>query len=502
VDTSVRNLAMLVGQVFEDPETQLLATSVENEVAFPLENLGYSAEEIRERVTWALLTTGLTGLEKKHPQDLSGGQKQRLAIASAIATRPQVLVLDEPTSQLDGAGAEDVLSALDRLNHSSSMTILMVSHHAEEIVNHATRLILLMDGRVAFDSTPREVYGETDAIRRAGLRGPDVLDICGRVAGPDFAGDSLPITIEEGITFFEGMADRISSEPQPIFPGVSRHGEPILRVEGVQFEFPDGTKALTGIDLQVFPGEYILLAGQNGAGKTTLVKAVLNLLKPQQGHIFVHGVDSSKMPVSVLARTIGYVGQNPDTQIFTSSVWEEVTFALRFQGIPEAELVERAKNSLVSVGLWRHKDRHPYALPKGDRARVVIAAVLALQPEVLIFDEPTVGQDFIGARGILEITKQLQLRGKTVVVITHHLYLMPEYAERVVVLDQGQVVSDAPLREAFYAIQKLRNHTLEPPPTVFLAQAISRLTGTDAWQVTPEELIHSTSIQGFRDGKM
>ncbi len=239
--------------------------------------------------------------------------------------------------------------------------------------------------------------------------------------------------------------------------------------------YPDGTKAIHNISLDINEGEYVLIIGQNGAGKSTLVKHFLNLLKPTEGIVRVNGVDTRELTVSNLARRIGYVAQNPDNQIFNATVEDEVAFALKNLGHNKEEVDARTTESLESMGLLDFRYSHPLALPKGDRARVVIAAILAMKPEIIIFDEPTTGQDFRGAQYILGISQKLHQMGKTVIVITHHLYLMPEYAERVVVMGKGTVLMDAPIREAFHATELLHTTYLTPPQSVLLAKEFSRL---------------------------
>ncbi len=248
--------------------------------------------------------------------------------------------------------------------------------------------------------------------------------------------------------------------------------------------------------MDIHTGEYLLIIGQNGAGKSTLVKHFLNLLKPTGGTVIINGIDSKKLTVSALAANIGYIAQNPDNQIFNMTVWEEVSFALKNLKYSKEEIETRTEESLKSMGLYEYKDRHPLSLPKGDRARVVIAAILAMEPDTIIFDEPTTGQDFRGAHYILDISRKLHEMGKTVVVITHHLYLMPDYAERVIVMGKGTILLDAPIRQAYFDTEKLNNTYLTPPQAVLLSIKLSELTGEDYCLLTPTELASVFSKNG------
>jgi len=270
----------------------------------------------------------------------------------------------------------------------------------------------------------------------------------------------------------------------------------LIHVKDLEHVYPDGTKALHSVSLDIHTGEYLLIVGQNGAGKTTLVRHFLNLLKPTSGELTINGVDSKKLSVSELASHIGYIAQNPDNQIFNMSVWDEVSFALKNLKFSKEDIEKRTEESLLSMGLLEFKDRHPLALPKGDRARVVIAAILAMYPDTIIFDEPTTGQDFKGSQYILDISRKLHKMGKTVIVITHHLYLMPDYAERVIVMGKGSILLDAPIRQAYLDTEKLNSTFLTPPQAVLLGKEISEIKGQSYPLLTPEEVANSFSNNG------
>jgi len=480
VEQPVHALAARVGMVFEDPETQLTATSVENEIAFALENLCTPRAIIRQRIARVLAVVGLTGLECRHPHELSGGQKQRLAIAAALAVEPALLVLDEATSQLDPAGAAEVFSVLRALNREQGMTVVMASHAAEELAEYADRLILLAEGVLVEEGTPDAIYSQVALLEAYQLRPPQVAKTFSLLPEPPVR---LPIRLEEGLAALPKQF--VGSKPLAVVPQ-RLHAAPVISVEGLHHRFADGTPALTGIDLAFYPGEYVLIVGQNGAGKTSLVKHLLRLLEPTQGRVLVLGRDTREWTVGTLARHIGYVAQNPDQQLFNATVMQEIAFALRQLHFPPEEVASRTAEALTILGLEAVADQHPFSLPKGDRARVIIAAMLVLQPQVIILDEPTTGQDYAGARAILDLSRVLHEQGKTVIVITHQLYLMPGYAERVIVMGKGQVLLDAPLRQAYHALDVLRDTQLSPPQAVLLGQRLCPA----AQLLTPEEVAH------------
>lgn len=494
LDHPISTLAKHVGQVFEDPETQLITTSVENEIAFALENLKVDRDEIYARIPRVLEAVRLEGTNKKHPNELSGGQKQRLAIAAALATQPDLLVLDEPTSQLDPIGAQEVFATVRELNKELGMTIVMASHAAEEMAEFSDRIGVLSHGELISLGTPDEIYSSIGLLYANAMRPPQVASTFYSLSNKNILVPKIPVRLNEGLEQIEILKDlpcHFEPNKEPAEDIRSKGKKPLIRLKDLRHTYPDGTAALYGVSLDIYEGDYVLIIGQNGAGKSTLVKHFLNLLIPTEGVVEVNGVDTRKLSVSDLASHIGYVAQNPDNQIFNATVGEEVSFALTNLKYPPEEVEKRVVESLEAMGLLEFRDTHPLALPKGDRARVVIAAILALKPDTIIFDEPTTGQDFRGANYILEISRKLHEMGKTVIVITHHLYLMPDYAERVFVMGKGTLLLDAPIRKAYHEIDLLRSTYLTPPQAVLLAQGLSRKTGKDLPFLTPDELSNS-----------
>ncbi len=499
LETPVSRLAAHVGLVFEDPEIQLTATSVENEIAFALENLSVPRAEIRTRITWALESVGLAGYERRHPHTLSGGQKQRLAIAAALALHPALLVLDEPASQLDPAGASEVFAVLSALNREAGVTVVIASHAVEALAEHADRIALLAEGALLAVGTPEAIFADVEKLERHHLRPPQVTETFARLGERGVpVPPALPVRLEPALAAARSLRPRLSPAPLPPAPEARPKPEalPLIAVRGLRYRYEDGVEALRGVELEIHRGEYVLLAGRNGAGKSTLLRQCVGLLKPTAGSVEIEGRTVQELPVAELARRVGYVAQNPDRQLFAATVAEEVAFALHLRGMSAAEVEARVEASLAALGLLDQREAHPLSLPRGDRARVVIAAVLAMGPEILIFDEPTTGQDVQSARAILEVTRALHRAGKTLIVVTHHLHLMPGYAERIVVLTGGAVALDAPLRSGYHAFEQLRQSDLEPPQAVLLGRALC----PDAQLLTPEEVAGcvSASQQGAR----
>jgi len=490
LDHPVSELARHVGIVFEDPEVQITATSVENEIAFALENLCVPRKEILRRIPIVLKSVRLEGFEKKNPQELSGGQKQRLAIAAALALQPDLLILDEPTSQLDPIGAQEVFATVRSLKEELGVAIVMASHAAEEMAEFCDRIALLSDGKLIALGTPAEIYGQVDLLKQEQLRSPEVAQIFNHIQQKGINIPHIPVTLESAIRDLEPLRSQSQLLAPPVFalPNPNNLNKPpILSVKNLKHTYDDGTEALTDLSLDIHEGEYLLIIGQNGAGKSTLVKHFLNLLKPTEGKVLVRDRDTRELSVSELAQSIGYLAQNPDNQIFNTSVEKEVSFALPFLGYKPEIVKQETKRSLKAMQLWEQRHAHPLSLPKGERGRIVIAALLAMNPDIIIFDEPTTGQDYQGSTSILEVSRQLHQMGKTVIVITHHLYLMSDYADRAIVMGKGTILLDAPLRQAYHQTDVLESTYLTPPQSVVLSQQLSEICDQSYSLITPQE---------------
>jgi energy-coupling factor transport system ATP-binding protein len=484
----VSTLARMVSIVFQDPEMQLTATSVEHEVAFALENLCLATTEIRKRIAEVLPAVGLAGLEKKHPHALSGGQKQRLAIAAALALRPKLLILDEPTAQLDPLGADEVCALIRTLNRELGVTVIVASHQSEEVAEFADRVALLDQGRLIRLAPTSQFFQDVTFLTKYHIRPPQVTAFFHCLRERGLVLNSLPLTLLQALSAYEAARPFLRFYAQPVTATPRRRETVRLAAQDLTYTYADGTRALAGVTLDIRAGEYVAIIGQNGAGKTTLVRNFLGLLRPTAGLLTLDGCCLEHLTVGDVAQQVGFVPQNPDTQLFTFSVSAEVGFALEQAGAPPSEVHRRVDKVLAAMDLTRQRDLHPFALSKGDRGRVVLAATLIREPEILIFDEPTTGQDYQGAMHILELTRQLHTAGKTVIVITHHLYLLPGFVERVLVLGQGRVLLDAPLGEAYYRSELLAATHLKAPQIVELAQAIAAQEGQSCRALSVEEL--------------
>ncbi|GAP13977.1 ATPase components of various ABC-type transport systems, contain duplicated ATPase [Longilinea arvoryzae] len=493
-ESGIAQLATQVGIVLEDPETQLFTTSVSSEVAFGPENLCQSPKEIYENVKWALDVVRLNGLEDRMPLALSGGQKQRLAIAANIAMRPNILVLDEATSQLDPVGVEEVLSVARELNQKYGMTIVMATDASEMIARVMDRVIVLDKGQLIAQGTPREIFSQTDLFQKYMIRSPQVSQVAAilKKAGQEYP-TYLPITTEEAVADLtqrlNGNTMTQTARPEPAVVKPKKVDEPIIVVDHLDFTYqPLNVNAVKDISFTIQRGEFVALIGQNGSGKTTVLKNLLGLNKPTKGKVTVAGMDIGTSAVADMAKHVGFVLQNPDQQLFAETVEEEISYGPKNIGLSKEVIEQRVAEALKLVDLEDKRKEFPPALSKGDRAKTVIASALALNPEIVILDEPTTGQDYRGCHQIMQIADQLHEQGRTVVFVTHHMALVAEYARRVIVMSGGKILMDGPTADIFNQPDVVRQAFIIPPQITELGQRLPAGYGLPRTPLSVKEL--------------
>jgi len=449
-----------VGLVFQDFEAQLFSTSVELEVAFGPENLGLPREEVGRRVRESLEAVGLEGFERREPWTLSGGEKQRLAIASVLAMGPPVLVLDEPTTVIDPLGRDDVHMAVRELRERGH-TVLLVEHDVGE-VEDADSLALMSEGKIVWKGKMGEAAPEL--LTSCGVRPPEAWALASSLGIPPAEPDKMASDIER---LLGSKVERVRKRWEARRDTDNEvHGEVLLEMEDVRYSYPSsGGEALRGISFEVRRGEFSAVLGPNGSGKSTLAKLMAGLLKPSSGRVRFRGGP-------VRPGEVGYVFQNPDQQLFAPTVWDEVAFGPKSQGLSEEALEEAVGEALEAVGLSTYGGRDPFSLTRGERQRIAVASVLACSPEVLILDEPTTGLDYEEQKRMMAFLEKWNLRGGTVVLITHSMWVAARYARRCIVLREGEVVADGPTREVFRRKELLRSAHLKPP---FVTQLGDRL---------------------------
>jgi energy-coupling factor transport system ATP-binding protein len=466
--------AARVGLVFQDFEAQLFSTSVESEVAFGPENLGLPRDQIGERVEHCLRVVGLQDFRRRDPTTLSGGEKQKLALAATLALQPDLLVLDEPTTDLDPPSRR-LLGQLLHPDRGLSRALIL----AEPEIEHASDygdLLILENGRTAAWGPAQILAHDTERLQRHGVR-PRELDLLfarlGLGAAPSNPAEAAAALRQLGYAIdAERFRKSCSIEEKA-------SGRPsVIAMEGLLHQYPDGAIALRGIDLVIRQGEFVALLGANGSGKTTLVQHLNGLLQPTRGSCRVGGKETASQSLAELGRRVGYVFQNPDVMIFSDTVAEEVRFGLRNRGLPEIEQIGRCRAALEAVGLADQAEADPFALPKGGRQRVAVASVLALEPQILVLDEPTTGLDYAHSRAILDLLSDLNRKGHTVLMITHSLGLAAEYAQRCLLLGHGELLADGPPRAVLSDARALEQSGLEPPDVLALGQLLGAPTLT------------------------
>ncbi|CAJ35299.1 ABC transporter ATP-binding protein [Methanocella arvoryzae] len=413
-DVPLAEMATMVGLVQQDPEAQLCTLTVEDEVAFGPENLGLPPEEVRRRTETSLAMAEASHLRNNCIFELSGGEKQRVAIASMLAMSPGVLILDEPTSSLDPEATTDIFHAIRRLKERENMTILVIEHKLDRVAGLADRMIVMERGKVIFDGEPEATARRYIDRIRAG-------------------------------TPAQASGKRVDATDRQ---------EETIRVEGLHFGY-DGREVLRGVDFAARRGEIVGIMGRNGSGKTTFLGHITGINKPGKGTVKVMGRDTRRLKVTEISRYAGFVFQNPNHQIFERTVRAEAGFACRNFGYP-AEKERIAVNAVLDrYDLSRYSDRHPLKLSFGEKRRLNLSSVLPYDPQVLILDEPLVGQDLVNAARMTKDLRELSAEGKTVIFVTHDADVAYQCCDRIVFFNEGQIIVNDRPGEAFRALSKL-----------------------------------------------
>jgi len=474
----VSDVAPLVGMVFQDFEAQLFSTNVAHEVAFAMEQVGMPRAQIVERLGAALEAVGLKGFEHRDPTSLSGGEKQRLALASVMALRPSVIVLDEPTTDLDPEGRAEVFALVRKLRQQG-VSLVVIEHEAEEL-RGCDRLLLIREGRVIADSAPEHLMTQLELLEECGVHPPNLNHVAARLgirAHLRTVAEAETVLRQRFPKLAElraAAAGEINGAPDP--EPEAGPGAPLVAIRDLSFSYPGGAPVLDQIDLAIRAGEFIAIIGQNGSGKTTLAKHIVGLLKCEPGKILLSGRDRSSMRPAETAQEVGYVFQNPDYQIFAAAVEDEVAFGPRNFGLDAGEIERRCAEVLQAVGLEGARRSDPFLLGKGERQRLAVASVLALKPRLLILDEPTTGLDYREQRRMMKLVAELNRSGIAIVMITHTPWLVAEYARRVVLMRRGHKLFDGPVREFFAQEELLLSASFRPPEVAALGRRFGAST--------------------------
>lgn len=422
-----------VGIVFQDFETQIFSSSVEREIVFGLENLGIEREEMEERLGFFSRKMGIDHLLKRNPLFLSGGEKQRLVVSSILAMKPSLLVFDEPTTDMDPEGREELYSLYNELK--GNKTIVVVDHDFERLF-FADRIIFLDRGEIVTSGKPDEIFLNFELLEKHLIKPPDLLSLFKFLKSKE-----IPFSLEKAKEIFEKEGYKILPEKEE----EKRPSSRIIEILNLSFSYRL-IPALKDINIEIREGELVSIIGPNGSGKSTLLKLIAGILPLKEGKIFIKGKEIRELKDKI-NQIIGIGFQNPDYQIFKESVWEEVGFSLELSGIKGIERDKRIEEILSLLNLIDKKDNDPFTLSKGERQKLVVASILATEREIIILDEPTTGLDPFEVEKVVEIIKTLKKKGATVIFVTHSLELAFAFSDWIIILKNGEIFAQGKPRE-------------------------------------------------------
>ena len=484
------------GMVFQNPDNQIIGTVVEEDVGFGPENLGVPTEDIWKRVDDSLEAVGMTAYRKHSPNKLSGGQKQRVAIAGVMAMKPKCIVLDEPTAMLDPNGRKEVLKAVRELNQKEGVTVILITHYMEEVV-FADDVYVMDQGHLVMHGKPREIFSQVKQLKKYRLDVPQVTMLAYELRKNGLDIPKGLLTIDE---LLEALQDPILKAPDnweqmeiPQYRSTgsdmewkteqvqSASGETSLRLEHVYYTYNPGTAyemhALKDINLEIPQGQFVGIIGHTGSGKSTLIQHFNGLVRPTQGKIYFEGQDiwAEQFPLRGLRSQVGLVFQYPEHQLFETDVLTDVCFGPKNQNLTQEECEERAKEALTHVGLDEsYYAKSPFELSGGQKRRVAIAGVLAMNPKVLILDEPTAGLDPQGRDEILDQIASLhKTRGITIILVSHSMEDIAKYVDRIIVMNHGVKEYDDAPKKVFSHYRELEKIGLAAPQITYIMHALS-----------------------------
>jgi energy-coupling factor transport system ATP-binding protein len=502
-DYSPHQLAEDISVVFQDPDDQVCCMTVMDDVAFGLENLMVHRDVIRERVDVALDVTGMSRLRNKEVYLLSGGQKQRVAIASGIAMSPKLLILDNPTANLDPIGTREVMSTIDRLREKFDMTMLVIEQKVDELIDKADRVILMnREGSIEFVGDPREImetYGK-EIVERLGLRIGQCSEIAMLLREKGLRVRPYPVKDEEVIrTLLELKREQVLLFKGGKYP-VPRRVEPepsrqVVQVREVFFAYPDGTEVLRGVNLSVEKGDFLAIIGPNGSGKTTLCLNLLGIYKPNRGEINIAGLNTKETPLSILAEKIGYAFQEPERQFVSTTVYDEIAFGLRIRGFSREEVDARVREMVDAFLLTGYEDVHPFRLSMGEKRRLSVASILVLKPDIFILDEPVTGLDLMNLRVLMGILEKFNKRGCTILIVTHDMTLVAEYTRSVCLVHNGIITFHGSTREFFGEYEPEEETGITFPPVCRISRRMAA-DGISPYTLTPSEFTDQIEVSG------
>ena len=439
--SSIFDLSAHVGTVLQDPDGQFIGLTVGEDIAFDLENSCTPQDEMHAITRHAAELVGIENHLDYAPHELSGGQKQRVSLAGVMVDQVKILLFDEPLANLDPAAGKQAIELIDEIQKKTGTTILIIEHRLEDVLwRNVDRIVLVNDGTILADLTPDELLS-TSLLSDNGIREPLYVTAM-RYAGIEITKEKKPAHVDSVVldgTDRKKLKEWFEAQPLPKDEG---EREKLLEVKHLNFGYTKGQQTLRNVSLSIDKGEMVSIVGRNGAGKSTFSKLICGFEDPDSGEVMFHGKDLLKENIRHRAKYIGYVMQNPNQMISKTMIYDEVALSLQKAGLPDAEIRQKVEDTLKICGLYPFRNWPVSALSFGQKKRVTIASVLVQDPELIILDEPTAGQDFKHYTEIMEFLRKLNERGVTVVMITHDMHLMLEYTPRALVFSDGQLIAD------------------------------------------------------------
>ena len=440
-NSSIFELSAHVGTVLQDPDGQFIGLTVGEDIAFALENSCVPQKEMHEITRHAAELVGIENRLDHAPHELSGGQKQRVSLAGVMVDQVKILMFDEPLASLDPATGKQAIELIDEIQKKTDTTVLIIEHRLEDVLwRNVDRIVLVNGGTILADLRPDELLSGS-LLAENGIREPLYVTAL-RYAGVDITPDKHPAHVDSLVlddTDTQKLRDWFTARPRP---AAQPEREPLLEVKGLCFGYQKGQQTLRDVSFSIGKGEMVSIVGRNGAGKSTLSKLICGFETPDAGEIFLNGKPLAEENIRRRAQHIGYVMQNPNQMISKTMIYDEVALGLQRSGLTEEQIREKVEATLRVCGLYPFRNWPISALSFGQKKRVTIASVLVQQPELIILDEPTAGQDFRHYTDIMEFLRGLNEQGVTVVMITHDMHLMLEYTPRALVFCDGQLIAD------------------------------------------------------------
>lgn len=462
-EQSIYDKSLLVSTVLQDTDGQFIGLTVAEDLAFALENDMESQEQMRLRVADWSNRLDLTDLLAHRPQDLSGGQKQRVSLAGVLIDESPILLFDEPLANLDPKSGQDTIDLIDRLHHQEGTTTIIIEHRLEDVLyRQVDRIVLLHDGEIVYNGEPNRLLASS-LLKEHGIREPLYLSTLRALGYPLSEQEPLASIWEMDIKPFD----------LPVLPALhfeTAQRQPLLETRQLNFSYPQKT-VLKNIHLQIYKGERLAIVGKNGAGKSTLAKALCQFIQPQ-GDTLWNGSSIQTDSVKERAERIGYVLQNPNQMISQTMIFDEVALGLRMRGVAEDEIEERVLAVLRVCGLYPFRKWPISALSYGQKKRVTIASILVLNPEIILLDEPTAGQDEHHYREMMDFLNELNAKGHTIVMITHDMQLMLGYSDRAIVVVDGEMIEDASPAEILSDSKLIEQANLKETSIFHLAELL------------------------------